>query len=521
MSIIKANQSNHNFMKQKYILFMLFSLLVSKGNSQSNYAVASIPFTQYAATSANLATMDDQCSSLIALPFSFDFYGVIYNQVVISTNGYIDFRTSSANAPSPFSYSQSIPNTAFPVKNAILGAYADLNNSNAEGTVTYGLYGTAPYRKFVVYFYNNSFFACPTAKSTFQMILSETSNTVDVQLIDKQTCPSNGVGKTVTGLINLSGAEGIAAPGRNTGLWTAYHEGWRFYRPNYYTNYSFVRCDDNSDGFQSFDLNVAAGDLSPANPSGISFYETLTDASTGANPLTNTTAYFNISNPQTVYASGNGMIKSVILSVIDCAIDVDNDTVASADEDINGDTNLANDDTDFDGLPNYLDNDDDGDLILTNVEYVFGRSSQNTTSIIDTDNDSIPNYLDNDDDGDGVLTFNEDYNTNGNPADDDTNTNGIADYLEAAVALGVSSNAINEDAITLYPNPTSNVLNIDNKSGQEIKNITVYAINGAKVKQIKTSDSLTSIAVNDLQSGVYFVKIEMNDQVLNYKFLKK
>ena len=89
------------------------------------------------------------------------------------------------------------------------------------------------------------------------------------------------------------------------------------------------------------------------------------------------------------------------------------------------------------------------------------------------------------------------------------------------MALGVSSNAINEDTITLYPNPTNNVLNIDNKSGQEIKNITVYAINGAKVKQLKTSDTLTSIAVNDLQSGVYFVKIEMNDQVLNYKFIKK
>ena len=129
--------------------------------------------------------------------------------------------------------------------------------------------------------------------------------------------------------------------------------------------------------------------------------------------------------------------------------------------------------------------------------------------------------MDIDDDGDGVLTFNEDYNTNGNPADDDTNNNGTPDYLEAAVALGVSSNAINEDAITLYPNPTSNVLNIDNKSGQEITNITIYAINGAKVKQIKTSDALTSIAVNDLQSGVYFVKIEMNDQVLNYKFIKK
>ena len=179
-------------MKQKYILFVLFILISFKGISQNNYSVTAIPFQQYAATSVNLSTMDDHCSSLILLPFAFDFYGVTYNEVVISTNGYIDFRTSSANGASPFAFSQAIPNTSFPVKNSILGAFSDLNNSNGEGSVTYGLYGTAPYRKFVVYFYNNSFFACPTLKSTFQMILSETSNTVDVQLIDKQTCPSAG-----------------------------------------------------------------------------------------------------------------------------------------------------------------------------------------------------------------------------------------------------------------------------------------------------------------------------------------
>jgi len=509
-------------MKQKYILFIFLSLLVFKGSSQSNYTVTPIGFQPFSGTLSSLTTSDDLCSGLIALPFSFDFYGQTYNQIVISTNGYIDFRTSSASSNSPWSFNATIPSANFPVKNSILGCYEDLYNNTGTGSLTYGSYGTAPYRKFVVYFNNQPHFSCnTTAISSFQMILNETSNIIEVQLINRQPCPTWNSGSGVIGIINLDGTLGVAPPARNTGNWTASNEAWRFYRPNYYTNYSFVRCDDNADGFQMFDLNVAASNLAPANPSGITFYETLTDATIGTNPITNTTAYMNISNPQTVYASGNGIIKPVILSVIDCAIDVDNDTVASADEDINVDTNLANDDTDIDGIPNYADNDDDGDLILTNVEYVFGRSSQNATSLIDTDNDSIPNYLDSDDDGDGVLTFNEDYNTNGNPSDDDTNTNGTPDYLEAAVALGVSSNTINEDAITLYPNPTTNVLYIDNKTGQEITIITVYSINGAKVKLIKTSDSLTSIAVNDLQSGVYFVKIEMNDQVLNYKFIKK
>ena len=53
----------------------------------------------------------------------------------------------------------------------------------------------------------------------------------------------------------------------------------------------------------------------------------------------------------------------------------------------------------------------------------------------DTDGDSLPNFIDNDDDGDGVLTKDEnaDPNEDGNPSDAfDTNGNGIPDYLDAA-----------------------------------------------------------------------------------------
>lgn len=503
-------------MIKKYLLLALAFSFSIQGKSQSNYAVTAIPFVQYQTTSVNLATQDDRCSALIPLPFAFDFYGVSYNQLVISTNGYIDFRSSSAEGNSPFSFSQTIPDVAFPVKNSILGAFSDLNNSNGEGTITYGEYGIAPYRKFVVYFYNNSFFVCPSTKSTFQMILTETANTVDIQLIDKQTCSAASSGRTVTGLINADGTEGIAAPGRNTGTWTAFHEGWRFYRPNYYTNYSFVSCDDDdTDVFQSFNLNVAANDLSPANPAAITFYvdEALTI------PVADASDFIATTNPQTVYASGNGMSRLVILSVVDCVIDLDNDSVATADEDANLDSNLANDDTDFDGIPNYLDNDDDGDLVLTNVEYVFGRSGNGALSVLDSDGDTIPNYLDNDDDGDGLLTFLEDYDGNGNPGDDDTNGNLLPDYLENSIFLGISDVSIQND-VTIYPNPANSILNIGNKSNESVQSISIYTINGALVKEEKSSTSLQSVLVNDLEDGIYMIKIQMNSQVLNYKFLK-
>ena len=502
-------------MNKKYFFLILFLQLFFKGNSQNNYNVSSIPFISYIVNSNTLPSLDDQCSPLINLPFTFNFYGINYNQVVVGTNGYINFSTNTANGNSPWSFNTSIPNASFPVKNAILGAFHDLINTNGLGSITYGNYGTAPYRKFVVYFNNNSLFSCSSLKSSFQIILHETSNIIDVQLIDKQTCPTWSGGRTVTGLINDTGTIGIAAPNRNTGNWTAYHEGWRFFRPGYYTNYSFVRCDDDTDALQSFNLNVVATDLSPLNPSNITFYTSLTDAQTGVNSISS--SFFNSFNNQIIYASGNGIIYPVTLTVIDCNVDVDNDIVATSLEDANNDTNLANDDTDGDGMPNYIDNDDDGDLILTNVEFVFGK---NTVAILDTDNDTIPNYLDSDDDGDGILTFKEDYNGDGNPLNDDTNSDGIPDYLQQSVALGLQNSSYNS-LISIYPNPTSDVLYIDNPNFEKINSLEIISINGTIVKQENRTSNLQSIEVSNLQTGVYFVKIQINNEVLNYKFIKK
>lgn len=478
-------------------------------NSQSNYAVTSIPFQQYSGSLASLSTMDDMNSPLISLPFGFDFYGITYNQIVVSTNGYIDFRTTSANSSSPFAFSQTIPNVNFPVKNAIFGAYHDLNNSNAQGTISYGVYGTAPYRKFIVNYLNNSLFACTDSHSSFQIILRETSNIIEVQLIDKQVCSNWNSGRTVTGITNLNGDLAVTPTDRNTGIWTAFHEGWRFSRSGYYVNYPYTICDDNTDGFASFNLDVVAV------PSGSSFYASMLDLQNQSNPLP--TNYTNSTNPQTIYSVGGGQLKSIVLSVVDCSIDADNDTVETALEDINNDGNLANDDTDEDGVPNYLDNDDDGDLILTNLEYVFGR---NSNSLMDTDNDTIPNYLDNDDDGDGVLTFVEDYDGDGNPANDDTNNNSIADYLEMGVALGVTTNQLST-SIEMFPNPAYDVLNIQNQSLETIESIAIYAINGTLVKDIKPTSTTQSISVSDMNSGVYLVKIVVKNNVLNYKFIKK
>lgn len=71
--------------------------------------------------------------------------------------------------------------------------------------------------------------------------------------------------------------------------------------------------------------------------------------------------------------------------------DADADLVSNNDEDIDGDGNVTNDDTDEDTVPNYLDIDDDGDGILTRFEDENGDGDPTND---DSDNDGIPDYLD-------------------------------------------------------------------------------------------------------------------------------
>src|SRR6218665_621868 len=216
-------------MKQKYILFMLFSLFLTKGNAQTNYTVNAIPFAQYQGSLNSLPTTDDLYSQVISIPFLFDFYGFYYNQFVISTNGYIDFNTNNANQFSNWTINSTIPSATFGLTNSILGCFEDLNNSDGEGTITFGSYGTAPYRKFVVYFNNQSHYGCgAAAKSSFQMVLHETSNIIDVNLIKREPCNTWQAGKGVTGLVNHLGTHAATPPGRNTGNWSALNESWRF-----------------------------------------------------------------------------------------------------------------------------------------------------------------------------------------------------------------------------------------------------------------------------------------------------
>ncbi|WP_397363452.1 hypothetical protein [Olleya sp. R77988] len=71
--------------------------------------------------------------------------------------------------------------------------------------------------------------------------------------------------------------------------------------------------------------------------------------------------------------------------------------------------------------------DSDGDGVLDMYEDLNGNNNLDDD---DTDQDGTPDYLDTDDDNDGVDTIDEDYDNDGNPMNEDSDGDQIPDYLD-------------------------------------------------------------------------------------------
>ncbi len=491
------------------------------------YDVAPIPFQIYGQPLPDTMNMDDGYTDLIPLTFNFNYFGFNYNQISIGTNSVISFDTSDAglfcdwdiNADNTIPSSQTIDN-------AILGAYQDYDNRGGmAGAQGYGFVGTAPFRKFVVFFddvelYNTSI--CTGIRSTNQMILYESYDYIDVQVQDRNVCTAWNEGNAIIGIQNIGGTEAYFPADRNVGNWEAHNEGYRF-KPNYnMPDFQFIICDVNVDGLETFDLTGIVSEFNASAGSAFDFYETLADAEAFANPIS--MSYTNTSNAQTIYLriddSQNGLsIKRILLATIDCNADYDLDTIPTTDEDLNNNGNYGDDDTDGDAIPDFIDEDDDGDFVLTTVEAVV-TTNKDTLVYLDTDGDQIPNYLDNDDDGDGMLTINEDYDGDMNPGNDDTNGDGIPDYMQQSVALGVNEISLSE--FTIYPNPVLDVLTVDFASLQNEVTIKIFSLQGQEVYvKLAITDNTTQIDISNLSSGVYFVNVLEENKVSVQKFVKK
>lgn len=100
---------------------------------------------------------------------------------------------------------------------------------------------------------------------------------------------------------------------------------------------------------------------------------------------------------------------------------------------------------------------DDNDGIPAALEDINGDGNLDND---DTDGDGIPNYLDADDDGDNVLTKDEDLNGDGDFTNDDTDGDGIPNYLDDDDD-GDGVKTRDEENNSQDQNPTNDITNSD------------------------------------------------------------
>ncbi len=172
-------------------------------------------------TSANLL-IDDFYSAAFNISFPFPFYGVTYNNLIVSPNGVVSFDASNAGTQTHFGIlrdffglsalsgtPENLPSSLYD-RALIMGPYHDLNPeepTSPNRRIQYQAIGVAPHRKWIVSFfemplyYNNG--GCNLLiENTHQVVLYESTGIIEVLVFSKQPCTAWNDGRAMIGIQN-------------------------------------------------------------------------------------------------------------------------------------------------------------------------------------------------------------------------------------------------------------------------------------------------------------------------------
>lgn len=179
--------------------------------------------------------IDDAWSVVEPLPFDFCFFGNPETQFQVGSNGVIRFDVDPSDTGNGWAFSEDLPNNSNPTLGEanIFTPGHDIDPSQSETEeIGYEVLGTAPNRVLVVSYYEVPLFSgvCNDLLATQMAVLYETTNIVDIYILNKPTCETWNSGNAVVGIQNDAGTEAFVPPGRNTSNspWTTDFEAWRF-----------------------------------------------------------------------------------------------------------------------------------------------------------------------------------------------------------------------------------------------------------------------------------------------------
>lgn len=492
----------------------------------SIYTLDSIPFAPVNGSGTTVSLGDDALSLGLPIGFDFEFYCTTYNQFAISSNGFITFDLFGGHGCCS---GQGLPNNSTP-NDLIALCWEDLS-PNTGGTIDYFTTGTAPNRQLVVRFNNVPRFGGGSLV-TGQIVLYEGSNVIEIHSSSISTD-----GQTTQGIENADGTLGLAVSGRNSSLWSATNDAYRF-SPGEGSVFGPITYD--------WTPNNAVSNTMIYNPT--------------TNPVQTTTYQVNVNEQGcvrtdsvvVVVTSNNNTINAPVVS---CGLaSVPTNSVLfewgqasgameweySLDSGATWTTTLLNDSsflytgliqgtcyniwvralggvigcrngavTSFDCCTNVLNNAvNQNGITLSAVEagpdivYQWVDCNNGNITIVGETGQSFTPTIG----GDYAVQIGDGVNT----------------VLSACYAINVTTNTILPDAlkITCYPNPTTGLLQIERET-MGLLEIKIFDCLGRVLLTQETDETNLSLDLKTYPSGIYTIQFKNNSKTISQKIIKE
>ncbi len=183
---------------------------------------------------------DDPFVGPFEIGFEFEFFGETHSQFAVNPNGCLSFDVPQIIGLSHQEITL-IPNSVF--LKTIMGPYQDLFSKPIEPHsefIYYKTVGDEPNRKLIVGWCDAPMFGCPSAKATYQIVLSESDYSIVNHIFSKPEC--SYLQNRATHGLNYDDDLGKVVQGRNGTSWSSSGESWIF-EPNGPDDYSISSID--------------------------------------------------------------------------------------------------------------------------------------------------------------------------------------------------------------------------------------------------------------------------------------
>ena len=204
------------------VMSIFTAFMLTNQSAKAVYTLSSCGGGMLISTGTYAINGDDNMSSAISLPFSFNFYGTNYTSLSVSTNGFISFTGGSSACCSGYT----LPNTSSQPYIAL--AHTDLNayssTPGTNGSIYYDILGTSPNRTFVLHYQGVDQCCGSTPILTGEIQLYETTNEIRIVMGSLASTGRN----TTMGIAAGDNVTSTVISGRNSNTWTAGAECWSF-----------------------------------------------------------------------------------------------------------------------------------------------------------------------------------------------------------------------------------------------------------------------------------------------------